>query len=128
MNKGKNLIYGEKPEFGNPLHIEFIQRIEKIFNGEREVSIIDWEYYNKKGRNVYNPENGCELRHTFQCPRCNSDIIISCDYTFNKELWYQTLIEIDDKCLNMKIKCKECKQKFYCDDEFEEGEVGIYVK
>jgi transcription elongation factor Elf1 len=128
MQKVVNLIYGEKPEFGNPKHIAFVQRIEKIFKGECEVSIIEWEYYNKKGRNVFNPENGCELRHTFQCPRCNNDIIISCSYTFCKELWYQTLIEIDEKCFNMKLKCTKCNQKFYCDDENEDGEIGIYVK
>lgn len=128
MKKSKNLIYGEKPEFGNTKHIEFVQRIEKIFNGSREVDILEWDFYNKKGNEVLKVEKGNEVRCIFECPRCQNYVLISYQYTFNESTWYQTLIDIDQKCCDTTFKCKKCKQKFYCEDRVDTGEIGIYVK
>lgn len=119
----KNLINGEKPEFGNKEHIDFCRNVEKIFSGEINIHEIDWQpchYLGKhtdtgkpKFRYVEDHKKADALVDFIPCPRCQKRhcLLFTFDPLGN---WYDELLAVDES--SKSFKCWNCKLEFVTDD------------
>jgi hypothetical protein len=124
----KNLIKGEKPEFGNLIHIAFCRKIERIFKGEESIHEIDWQpcHYWGKHTDTGKPKfryvdfkNADALVDFIPCPKCQKRhcLLLTFDPLGN---WYDELIAIDRSSEN--FECWNCKL------EFETIDRNVFVK
>lgn len=69
-----NLIHGEKPVFGKRSHINYVQKIEKIWNGESPILVHeDFEGICVKGGSYFDCEERCRCsksKASFNCINC----------------------------------------------------------
>lgn len=121
-----NLINGQKPEFGNLEHIEFVKRIDRIFTGKESFQQIEWEpchywgSHTDTGKPKFQDRNwkyADAVVDYIICPKCEKlhCLLVAFDPQIAKTAWYQVLIEIDNSI--KEFICWNCKTKFEVDEE-----------
>jgi|GEM_PF-3329009 len=80
----QNLINGQKPEFGNPSHINYVKLMERYMSGEINFYEITWQHAlyigggdkSKPRFKFCSPSNADCLLDYIPCPRCKRQHIL----------------------------------------------------
>lgn len=126
----KNLINGQKPEFGNTSQIKELQRIENIFTGKINFHEIEWMpavYIDGGGKSKPRykyvddyKDADCLVDHV-PCPRCGKNhILLIC--LEDSGVWYEDLLAVD-KETQEGFECWNCGLSMHADDDR-----NVYVK
>ncbi|MBE0663770.1 MAG: hypothetical protein IH597_15045 [Bacteroidales bacterium] len=126
----RNLINGEKPEFGNPKHIAWYKRMARILQGDEPAGEIDWMKCHYWGASTASgapkhcwPDDehpADALVAYIECPRCRRQhkLLVTYDPQGN---WYDELISCDESV--KQFECWNCGLEFYTDEDR-----NVYVK
>lgn len=126
--KKENLIDGQLPEFGNPVHIKWLREKAEIMNGEINFHEISWmpaRYIDGGGKTKPRFEivddrddEDCVVDYV-PCPRCaRLHILLVC---FDpQQVPYEQSIQIDED--SKEFDCWNCGLEFEVDERM------VYVK
>ena len=129
MNSNRNMINGQLPQIGNPLHIAYVKSKARVMSGGINFHTITWNYChywggstdtNKPKYRYEDPKNADAVVDHIPCPKCGRLHVLLVAYDPQGN-WYDELIDIDASV--KEFACWNCHTEFETDDDR-----NVYVK
>ena len=126
----KNLINGQRPEIGNPAHIAWVKKKERLLSGQYPVAEADWEFVQYPGKTTEtrkpityhcDPDSADAVQCYIQCPRCDRlhKHVVGFDSTSMNQTAVWAIVD------EQEIVCWNCGLEMYIEDD---GSRNVYVR
>jgi len=125
-----NTINGQKPQFGNPVHIAFVKMAEARMSGLFPVSELDWQFVRIANRTT-------ETRGpiTYHCSHKQADAVMCYILCPRCSRWHKHVVgydpyEVDQTAMwasidEQEITCWNCGLEMYVEQD---GSRNVYVR